>query len=129
MFEMILRVPPVPQLIVPGSTPVISFGNALVAEVATLGINPSHREFLTDQIPPALLEDPERRLATLASLGAGNSNDLSVEQALTLLSDWWNYFHRNPYEWFNHLNELMRQGLGNEVNYYNGVACHLDLVQ
>jgi hypothetical protein len=48
MFEeMVGRPAPVPE-VVPGSTPVIAFGDPLTATVATLGINPSWRKFLTD---------------------------------------------------------------------------------
>ena len=36
--------------VVPYSTPVVSFGNPETSTVATLGINPSSREFLDDAL-------------------------------------------------------------------------------
>jgi hypothetical protein len=38
------------------------------------------------------------------------------------------YFQRNPYRrWFDPLDELLRAGVG--ASFYDGTACHLDLVQ
>ena len=54
MFEeMVGRPAPVPE-VVPGSTPVIAFGDPLTATVATLGINPSWREFPYRRRVPAV---------------------------------------------------------------------------
>ena len=63
---MVRREAPVAE-VVPGSTPVVAFGDPFVATVATLGINPSLREFLNGG---QFLDGPSRRLATLRSLGA-----------------------------------------------------------
>jgi FkbM family methyltransferase len=76
LLSMARREPPVDQ-VVPRSTPVVSFGNALVAEVATLGINPSASELVQKDI---LLQGTNRRLATLDSLGASNMNSLTLDQ-------------------------------------------------
>lgn len=43
--ERVRRPVPESSLVIPGSTPVVSFGNAETAWVATLGLNPSLREF------------------------------------------------------------------------------------
>ena len=50
-----------------GSTPVVAFGDVRKAAVATLGWNPSKREFLDSRGNE--LVRTERRLETLASLG------------------------------------------------------------
>ena len=63
----IRRSPPERSCIVPGSTPVLAFGDARSARVATLGLNPSRIEFLDKA--GVLLEGDNRRLATHASLG------------------------------------------------------------
>ena len=42
--QRIRRPIPSDTYVVPGSTPVVAFGNALTATVATLGINPSRAE-------------------------------------------------------------------------------------
>jgi hypothetical protein len=46
IVQRIRRPIPVNRGVVAGSTPVLSFGNAQCAAVATLGLNPSVREFL-----------------------------------------------------------------------------------
>jgi hypothetical protein len=46
-IEMAARRAPAVAGIVGNSTPVVSFGDPLRAEVATLGINPSRREFFS----------------------------------------------------------------------------------
>ena len=113
------------KFIVPRSTPVLAFGDARSAEVATLGINPSASEFLKDG---RLLRGSERRLATLQSLRARSTSPLTKKQVQALVEGCASYFHRKPYtRWFNPLNEILRKALG--VSYCDGSACHLDLVQ
>ncbi|HXF50611.1 MAG TPA: hypothetical protein VNM43_02880 [Dehalococcoidia bacterium] len=109
----------------PGSTPVVAFGDPLAAEVATLGINPSVREFMERG---SLLTGKMRRLATLESLGATSLDRLSDDEVRTVLRECATYFQRRPYRrWFNPLEELLRAGAA--ASYYDGSACHLDLVQ
>ena len=109
-----------------GSTPVISFGDPGIARVATLGINPSG---MSSSIRvAALYTGARRRLATLESLGAARTDDLSDPQVVAVVAECAAYFHVNPYRrWFGALDELIRSGLG--VSYFDGTACHLDLVQ
>lgn len=108
----------------PGSTPVIAFGDPSRAEVASLGINPSKRESVE---AGALLSGDQRRLATLESLGADHLTSLSEEQVREVVGDCARYFQRNPYRrWFDPLDRLLRHGL--ETSYYDDSACHLDLV-
>jgi hypothetical protein len=116
--------PPLPE-IVSGSTPVVSFGNPLRASVASLGINPSSREFVGKGL---LLTGELRRLATTESIGLTLGRELSVEQARAVVEDCNNYFTRNPYRrWFDPLDRVLTSAVG--VGYYAGTACHLDLVQ
>lgn len=109
-----------------GSTPVVSFGDPATARAATLGKNPSRREFVDDA--GVLLRGDRRRLATLESLGAASLEVLSDELAATVVADCAMYFRRQPYRrWFDPLDLLLRDGVG--ARYYDGTACHLDLVQ
>jgi hypothetical protein len=125
LLEMVRRPPPVAE-VVAGSTPVIAFGDVRRATVATLGINPSHQEFLNRS--GALLTGPTRRLATLASLRAEDTTSLNSDQVAALIGDCAVYFRRNPYRsWFDPLNEVVRAATG--ASYYDNSACHLDLVQ
>ena len=112
--------------IVAGSTAVVSFGDPLRPKVATLGINPSAREFLDGH--GALLAGGRRRLATLDSLGVRSYDELNEKHAQQIVDDCASYFHRNPYKnWFGRLDPLLKLGLG--VSYFDDTACHLDLLQ
>lgn len=70
----------------------------------------------------------QRRLATLQSLGAEQLEKLNEEQIAAVVAECKAYFQRHPYRrWFDPLDELLRVGTG--TSYYDGSACHLDLVQ
>ena len=62
--------PPDGLRVVPGSTPVVAFGDVRRAKVATLGWNPSKLKFLDSAGNE--LAGQERRLETLSSLDAGD---------------------------------------------------------
>lgn len=123
--QMVRRLPPQQAPVVAGSTPVVAFGDPSGAGVATLGINPSANEFLKGG---RLLADADRRLATLPSLRAERLDELSDAQVAEVVEDCAAYFQRRPYRrWFDPLNDLIRAGTG--ASYYDGSACHLDVVQ
>jgi hypothetical protein len=94
--------------------------------VATLGLNPSNREFVDES--GMELDGPARRLHTLKSLGLlrwsqANSLHLSLIEA-----SFREYFIRNPYNgWFRSLDQIIS---GTKASYYAKAsrACHLDLV-
>jgi hypothetical protein len=111
--------------VVVGSTPVLSFGDPGTSRVATVGLNPSRVEFLDSS--GAELVGAARRLATLSSLAATDLPTLNGAQVAELVRSCHRYFDRNPYRrWFDQL-ELVIERLG--ASYYDGTACHLDLVQ
>jgi hypothetical protein len=124
-IESRLRQQPPPGVpIVPGSTPVIAFGDARKARVATLGWNPSKQEFLAAD--GREIVGKQRRLETLASvkeIDLARSSEQSVASVFDACN---NYFHRNPYRWFNSLEKVLKH---TGASYYDGSACHLDLVQ
>lgn len=125
LVAMVKRMPPASTPVVPQTTPVVAFGNPELAAVATLGINPSASEFLKDG---KLLSGQHRRLATLASLNAHRLDLLDDAQVATVIAECAAYFQRRPYRrWFNPLNQLLR--ISTTTSYYDGTACHLDLVQ
>ncbi|MCI0689929.1 MAG: hypothetical protein L0Y54_22230 [Sporichthyaceae bacterium] len=127
LVAMVRRAAPVGAPVVPGSTPVVGFGDPRRAEVATLGINPSRVEFVGNG---SLLSGSARRLATLESLGADDLMMLSDAQVAEVVADCARYFGpgRNPYRrWFDPLDRLLAAGVG--ASFYDGSACHLDLVQ
>ncbi len=120
----------VPELkeagIIRWGAPVPSFGNIGIAKIATLGLNPSNREFV-DTLGNEL-NGEVRRFHTLKSLRipswskATNSHIEEIEKTCT------SYFHSNPYDqWFRQLDYLLNKF---DYSYYSdkGSACHLDLV-
>lgn len=107
--------------------PVPYFGDLASAQVATVGLNPSDKEFVERGGTP--IRGALRRFHTLESLGlqswadAGDDQIRAIEQACD------GYFECNPYSWFNSLSDMI-SGAG--ASYYGGgarfAACHLDLV-
>ncbi len=123
--EMAARTTPAVVSIVERSTPVLSFGDALRADVATLGINPSRQEFYSTE--GELLIGAQRRLATTDSLGITAGQPLTEDQGRRVVAESNDYFARNPYNWFNPLEALLNTAAS--ASYYDRSACHLDLVQ
>lgn len=120
-----IRKPLPGEFVVPQSTPVIAFGNAQTARIATLGLNPSRAEFVDRN--GNLLSGENRRLSTNISLGLASIEDVSDPDIQTIVDDCNTYFHRNPYRrWFDQLDTIL-QLCG--ASYYDNTACHLDLVQ
>jgi hypothetical protein len=111
--------------VVPGSTPVVAFGDVRNAKFATLGLNPSKREFL-DRAGNELTGS-ERRLETLSSLGVTDLASAPSDVIRKVFEGCNGYFQRRPYRrWFDVLEKILTP-LG--ASYYDGTACHLDLVQ
>jgi hypothetical protein len=120
-----LRRPPPAEYVVLGSTPVLSFGNSSNAVVATLGLNPSHQEFLDRNGNE--LRDTTRRFETLVSLGVPSLTSATDAMLHRVVNACHRYFAANPYRrWFDQLQPVL-QSVG--ASYYDGTACHLDLVQ
>ena len=106
------------------ASPVPYFGDIHRSVVATVGINPSNREFV--DAAGCELDGAGRRLTTLTSLGLADWSQISGAD-LSQISRWCTrYFDINPYRrWFDVLDRTLRSG---GYSYYNGNACHLDLV-
>ena len=105
----------------------MSFGDPTRASVVTLGINPSTRQFLRQN--GSLLDGADRRLATLPSLGLASWDELDETAAARILAECATYFEpgRLPYRrWFDPFDRLLGEALG--VSYYDGSACHLNVV-
>lgn len=122
--QRIREIPPTELYIVDSSTPVVAFGNPQNSRVATIGINPSKQEFL-DRSGQELTGD-KRRLETLNSLGLTNIENINEIQVRRIWEACKNYFHGNPYKWFDTLEKILKHF---RVSYYSDTACHLDLVQ
>jgi hypothetical protein len=103
-----------------------SFGDVSKSVIATLGVNPSNREFVDESGKE--LDGSFRRLHTLTSLGLRKWSDVSSEHVTLIAQACRQYFTGNPYNpWFRVLEHVI-SGAG--VSYYGGSynACHLDLI-
>jgi hypothetical protein len=111
--------------VVKWACPVPFFGRITEATVATVGINPSNREFVAQD--GAELDGKSRRLPTLRSLSLQHWADASGNDIRSVAKACFDYFERNPYRlWFDVLERMLNVG---GFSYYTGErAAHLDLV-
>ncbi len=106
--------------------PVPSFGDVSRSKVATLGLNPSNREFVDRDGNE--LSGEQRRFHTLGSLGLKCWSDADDAHVDLIVASCRNYFTRNPYDgWFRQLDYIIS---GTRTSYYSSdtSACHLDLI-
>jgi hypothetical protein len=106
--------------------PVPSFGDLSNSRVATLGLNPSNREFV-DELGEEL-QGAFRRFPTLTSLGLDSWSDVDARHLGMILESCRAYFLGNPYDrWFRRLDQVVA---GARASYYETTcgACHLDLI-
>lgn len=110
--------------VIPWSCPVPSFGDLSTAVVATLGLNPSNKEFVDEDGNE--LDGERRRLHTLQSLGLQKWSQVKTGHLEQIAFCCANYFHANPYfGWFGGLDDLLAD---TGFSYRNGSVCHLDLI-
>jgi hypothetical protein len=110
------------------ASPVPFFGRILDARVATVGINPSSREFVDSR--GSELSGAYRRLETLNSLALPNWGLVSGHDVRRIAESCEKYFSNNPYRpWFDVLDRMLVPA---GVSYYNDLihqpACHVDMV-
>lgn len=112
--------------VIPWSSPIPSFGDLSRSTVATLGLNPSNREFV--DISGKELDGSLRRFHTLKSLGLRKWSDANAQHQKLIMDSCDRYFYQNPYDgWFKGLDKIIS---GTEASYYDTSikACHLDLI-
>lgn len=107
-------------------SPVPSFGDLSTARVATVGLNPSNREFVDERGEE--LEGLGRRFHTLTSLGLNSWADVDARHLEMIMNSCREYFEGNPYDrWFRTLDQIVA---GTNASYYDDTtrACHVDLI-
>lgn len=107
-------------------SPVPSFGDLSTARVATLGLNPSNREFVDEM--GSELEGTLRRFHSLQSLNLASWAEADARHISLIMESCRSYFWGNPYDrWFRRLDEVIS---GARVSFYGSTsgACHLDLI-
>ena len=112
--------------VIPWGSPVPAFGNLPQASVATLGLNPSNREFVDEQGEE--LQEGDRRFHTLRSLRLESWSEANSQHLERILTACCNYFLGNPYDrWFRRLDGILT---GTGTSYYDSdsPACHLDVI-
>ena len=112
--------------IIPWAAPIPVFGDLSASRVATVGLNPSNREF-TDQDGNELTGH-ERRFHTLQSLVLSSWSAVDAQHLRAIEGSCRNYFHGNPYNsWFKPLDGVIS---GTGASYYDDErsACHLDII-
>ena len=112
--------------VLPWGAPVPAFGDPSASLVATLGLNPSNREFL--DLQGNELTGVFRRFHTLRSLELRSWREVHAYHLRLILRSCCDYFYTNPYSrWFKPLDAVIA-GLG--MSYYSRQrpACHLDVV-
>lgn len=126
LISKLIDLSPIAPEIIPWASPVPCFGNLYTAQIATLGLNPSNREFVDNR--NIELSGKDRRFQTLTSLGFENWSRATEEHINVIWQSCEQYFLRNPYdEWFGQLDCLIS---GTQMSYYPPLegACHLDLI-
>lgn len=112
--------------VIPWGSPVPAFGDPRRARIATLGLNPSNREFV-DSLGNEL-DGRTRRLHTLNSLGLASWAEADARHIHEIIAYCHEYFQRNPYDrWFRTLDRIMA-GVGASYYKSKNTACHLDLI-
>lgn len=107
-------------------SPVPAFGSLSNSKVATLGLNPSNREFVDER--GVELTGEMRRFHTLHSLGLSGWDEVDSRHLEMIIESCNSYFSANPYDrWFKKLDKIVQ---GTFTSYYDCLnsACHLDLV-
>lgn len=111
--------------VIPWATPILYFGNIKKSKIATLGINPSDKEFLDRNL--IILKGEQSRFFTLESLGINSWKDLNEYQYSQIQQTFDNYFKNNPYNvWFKKLDYIV-SGCSKSYYFPSEGVCHLDL--
>jgi len=124
ILERIIKAPST-SAVIPGSTPVISFGDFTTSSFTTLSINPSSREFLQRS---KLIPASKKRLVDKESLKIELDAPVQQEHAEAIWEGCRNYFEptSNPLDWFDELNKVL---VYIDRKYDSLNTCHIDLVQ
>jgi len=112
--------------IIQWAPPIICFGNIDKSKIATVGINPSNKEFVNNM--GIEITGYKRRFPTLQSLNIQNWNEINESHVYKIKDSYENYFKNNSYDiWFKKLDFILSEcGFSFYFPSYN--ACHIDLV-
>ncbi|MBZ5875516.1 hypothetical protein [Chromohalobacter israelensis] len=112
--------------IIEWASPIPYFGDPSKAEIATVGLNPSNREFVSTE--GFELTGSERRFQTLDSLEISSWELAKKDHLYKIYTSCTEYFFNNPYDgWFKALDKILGS---TSFSFYSSLfhACHLDLI-
>lgn len=110
--------------VIVSAAPIPAFGDVSKAELATVALNPSNREF--EDTAGGELDGELRRFHTLRSLRLSDWSHADAHHVRLMIESCSRYFSRNPYDkWFKPLDRLLSP---TSFSLYGSTACHLDLV-
>lgn len=114
------------NLIIPWACPIISFGDFNKSRIATIGLNPSDKEFINNS--GNKLGKSQVRFPTLQLLGINNWTQVTKKERDIIIKSCQDYFINNPYnQWFKPLDFLIA---GTNFSFYfpRLNVCHLDII-
>ena len=109
---------------VPRASPIPYYGDASMAEIATVTLRPGHGEFINRNVYE--IRGQQRRFHTLRSLGLRSWRSIDAHR-IALMDDLCRqYFRRNPYGlWHDRWASMLEQ---TGRFYQTGTACHWSLI-
>lgn len=111
----------------PGTLPILFFGDLFTAEVASVGLNPSDQEYVTKA--GQMLAGSAQRFATLDSVAAEGRASLSDAQCDEAIEWMRGYYDEGKPVYGSRFNALSRVVEGFGASFRARTAAHLDLVQ
>lgn len=112
--------------IISWSCPVPFFGDLSSARIATVGINPSNREFVAED--GSELTGWQRRFPTLSFFDRNSWSEIDHDHVDAITEACIDYFYRAPYDrWFKTMERIV-QAARASLYVKGGGACHVDLV-
>jgi hypothetical protein len=103
--------------------PIFSFGDPTTARVATIGLNPSDREFLETATKTRLAQ------SRFANAWLTSPPPYAHADVIRIQADCNDYFLRPTYyaKWFGPMEKILSAASTSGLSYFTGTACHLDL--
>ncbi len=108
------------------ASPIVFFGNLEKSKIATVGINPSNKEF-EDGAKNELLRE-KRRFPTLNSFLIEKWSEITMVEVEAIRKAYRDYFVMSPYDtWFKRLDYILSKS-GNSYYFPALDVCHVDLI-
>lgn len=110
------------ELIIKDYTPILYFGELLNSKIATIGLNPSDKEYYDSE------GKPYNRFLNKQDFQINLWNEISNDEIIKIKTSFDYYFKHNPYKnWFNRLDDLL---VDESYSYYfpfNNLV-HFDII-